>query len=279
MEEKSKFLAEYAKSSRAGCKGCKGNIFKDSLRIAEMVQSPHFDGKVPNWYHQSCFFKKKTIKSTADVGGYDSLKWEDQEKIQKKLMSVDGTNSAGAHGKHSVAIDHDYVAEYAKSNRSLCQGCGEKIEKDALRLGHMETSDGVGSRPVFVKSPRWHHVECFMKKREELEASNLSANNINGYSSLKKADKSLLEKELGKAKVAPKRSKEQTGAPPAKRTKEEQTELDYLKSQNEKIWKLIGILKKELTKQEMVGLLEDNNQFVPIGEQNIISSLSDSILF
>ena len=29
----------------------------------------------------------------------------------------------------------------------------------------------------------------------------------------------------------------------------------------------------------MVGLLQDNNQFVPIGEQNIISSISDAIIF
>ena len=49
--------------------------------------------------------------------------------------------------------------------------------------------------------------------------------------------------------------------------------------QNERVWKLIDILKDNLTKQEMVGLLEDNSQFVPIGEQNILNSLSDSILF
>ena len=32
------FKAEYAKSGRAGCKGCKLTIAKDSLRIAKMVQ-------------------------------------------------------------------------------------------------------------------------------------------------------------------------------------------------------------------------------------------------
>lgn len=32
------FKAEYAKSGRAGCKLCKGNISKDSLRLAKMVQ-------------------------------------------------------------------------------------------------------------------------------------------------------------------------------------------------------------------------------------------------
>ena len=40
------FQSEYAKSGRAGCKLCSGSIAKDSLRLAIMVQSPHFDGKV-----------------------------------------------------------------------------------------------------------------------------------------------------------------------------------------------------------------------------------------
>jgi hypothetical protein len=40
------FRAEYAKSDRSTCKGCRSTINKDSLRLAIMVQSPHFDGKV-----------------------------------------------------------------------------------------------------------------------------------------------------------------------------------------------------------------------------------------
>lgn len=37
-EEERPFKAEYAKSSRAACKQCKGNITKDTLRMAKMVQ-------------------------------------------------------------------------------------------------------------------------------------------------------------------------------------------------------------------------------------------------
>ena len=37
-EEDRPFKAEYAKSSRAGCKQCKGAITKDTLRLAKMVQ-------------------------------------------------------------------------------------------------------------------------------------------------------------------------------------------------------------------------------------------------
>ena len=36
------FQAEYAKSGRASCKGCKSNIAQDSLRLALMVQVPYF---------------------------------------------------------------------------------------------------------------------------------------------------------------------------------------------------------------------------------------------
>ena len=35
------------------------------------------------------------------MGGYDSLKWKDQETIQGKIMSKDGTTSAGAKGKQT----------------------------------------------------------------------------------------------------------------------------------------------------------------------------------
>lgn len=38
MEADLPYKSEYAKSGRAGCKGCKMPIAKDSLRIARMVQ-------------------------------------------------------------------------------------------------------------------------------------------------------------------------------------------------------------------------------------------------
>lgn len=38
MEADLPYKSEYAKTGRAGCKGCKMPIAKDSLRIARMVQ-------------------------------------------------------------------------------------------------------------------------------------------------------------------------------------------------------------------------------------------------
>ena len=75
------FKAEYAKSNRSSCKKCKEKIDKAELRLAVMVQSPMFDGKVPNWHHVKCFFMKNRPKAVGDIGHYDQLRWEDQEKI------------------------------------------------------------------------------------------------------------------------------------------------------------------------------------------------------
>ena len=51
MEDDSDSLyhsCEYAKSDRSACKLCRNTIGKGSLRLAIMVQSPHFDGRVKN---------------------------------------------------------------------------------------------------------------------------------------------------------------------------------------------------------------------------------------
>lgn len=82
------YRAEYAKSNRASCKGCKLNIFKDTLRLAVMVQSSMFDGKTPNWYHFKCFFGKQRPKTVDDIEHYESLRYEDQTKIKEKLDGI-----------------------------------------------------------------------------------------------------------------------------------------------------------------------------------------------
>lgn len=42
MAEFLPYKAEYAKSNRSSCKACKGNIAKDTLRIAAVVQVSGF---------------------------------------------------------------------------------------------------------------------------------------------------------------------------------------------------------------------------------------------
>ena len=77
------FRAEYAKSGRAACKMCKEKIDRGQLRLAVMVQSPMFDGKVPDWYHSKCFFIPNQPMSVGDISHFYYLRWEDQEEIRK----------------------------------------------------------------------------------------------------------------------------------------------------------------------------------------------------
>ena len=109
------FTIEYAKSNRSGCKACKQNIGKDTLRIGKMspprhsapiacvvvsassacadcaavrmrpvvsAPSPHFDGEVPLWNHWSCFAKSKMrIADVSLVTGFDNIRPDDQDRI------------------------------------------------------------------------------------------------------------------------------------------------------------------------------------------------------
>ncbi|KFP91528.1 Poly [ADP-ribose] polymerase 1, partial [Apaloderma vittatum] len=94
--------------------------------------SPMFDGKVPHWHHYSCFWKRARIVSYADIDGFPELRWEDQEKIKKAIETGGPGGGKGGEqeggGKAEKSLN-DFAAEYAKSNRSTCKGCEQKIEK------------------------------------------------------------------------------------------------------------------------------------------------------
>ena len=102
----------------------------------------------------ACYFKKKgsKIESTADIEGFLDIKYDDQ-KLIKDLMSGSATLSpppakkgaeakggGGGGGQVSDAQFDvgDYVVELAKSGRSKCRACGEKIETGELRCGTVE---------------------------------------------------------------------------------------------------------------------------------------------
>lgn len=79
------YRAEYAKSGRAGCKLCKGNIGQGTLRMAAMVQSAFHDGRDPKWFHFKCFFQKQRPKALGDIAKVAELKMDDQDKIRKEI--------------------------------------------------------------------------------------------------------------------------------------------------------------------------------------------------
>jgi hypothetical protein len=131
------FKVEYAKSGRASCKGCKGNIEKDSLRLGKMVPSPHFDGYQPHWHHVPCWFRKKKSDvegGVANIEGFMEISFDDQ-KLIKSFLSGDSVvepvaakpkAKKGPSGGTSYEIG-EYAVEVAKSGRSKCRECGEQV--------------------------------------------------------------------------------------------------------------------------------------------------------
>lgn len=96
------------------------------------MQSAFFDGRQANWYHFGCFYKTSVVRSPNEVSGFSTLRWEDQERIRKKITSAGGAEStdgpAPSKAKRKTTRS-DLMVEYAKSNRSTCKGCDSQINK------------------------------------------------------------------------------------------------------------------------------------------------------
>ncbi|XP_018423552.1 PREDICTED: poly [ADP-ribose] polymerase 1 [Nanorana parkeri] len=277
------YRAEYAKSGRASCKKCGDNIAKESLRLAIMVQSPMFDGKVPHWHHYSCFWKRARVISHGDIDGFTELRWEDQEKIKKAIETGGASAGGDAKGGKADMTLNDFAAEYAKSNRSTCKGCEQKIEKGQIRLSKKSLDV---ERPQLGMIDRWYHPDCFVSRREELGfLSMYSASQMKGFSILKAEDKEALKAKLPAVKNEGKRKADEIDGSAAskkklKKEKEKESKLEkLLKEQTELIWSIKDELKKVCSTNDLKELLIANKQQVPSGETNILDRVSDGMAF
>lgn len=274
------FKVEYAKSGRASCRGCKQNIAKDVLRLAAMVQSPMFDGKVPHWYHQMCFFGKQRPKTVADIAHFDEIRWEDQQKIKEKVESGGGGGAAapssGKKGKKGKGGDagafKDYTMEYAKSGRAMCRGCENKILKGEVRISKKDFDDERAR--MYGPVDRWHHVDCFVKKRAELEFFD-SGENLPGFFTLSADDKKMVREKLKKTEVKRKAEDEPDTATKKIKTEEEET----MRKQNKILFRHRDKLSKVLSKKHLSLILEDNEQYIPTGESKMLEQIVDIMTF
>lgn len=59
-----------------------------------------FDGKVPHWYHFSCFWKvgHSIRHPDVEVDGFSELRWDDQQKV-KKTAEAGGVTGACTPGR------------------------------------------------------------------------------------------------------------------------------------------------------------------------------------
>uniref|UniRef100_A0A182VQR6 Poly [ADP-ribose] polymerase n=1 Tax=Anopheles minimus TaxID=112268 RepID=A0A182VQR6_9DIPT len=279
------FLAEYSKSNRASCRLCKQKIDKDVLRLAAMVQSPMYDGKVAQWYHEDCFFKKQRPTTEGDVANFDALRYEDQKKIRDAIAQfAKGVvpTAAKGKGKKRTAAEaqslKDYGVEYASSGRAMCRGCELKVLKDEVRIKKVVYDTEVGMK--YGGQALWHHAECFAKIRSDLGYFE-KAEMLPGFRSMKKEDQAMLKKLLPAIKAE---------AVPSKKVKEEvKDEVDKaadlleekkIAEQQKAFYKIRDNLKSHgVKKAEMIEILAHNHQDIPEGNDPVLDRACDTLLF
>lgn len=210
------YRAEYCKTSRAKCKKCSEPMPANSLKLANMTKSRFHDGMDAVFYHVNCFFQIKRPNSVAEIRHFETLKYDDQKMLEKAVesqgLSVLGKISepekptsgkqakktgkkreAAAKSDGALVNYDDFLVEYAKSSRSTCITCQEKIDKGCVRLGKLdfdaETTWTNG--PV----PRWYHVDCFVKSQEKLKFFG-QVEKIKSFNELEKDDQKMLRNKV-----------------------------------------------------------------------------------
>ncbi|XP_055693222.1 poly [ADP-ribose] polymerase [Lutzomyia longipalpis] len=277
------YLTEYAKSSRASCRKCKGKIEKGELRLAVMVQSAFHDSKQPNWFHSTCFFEKQRPASEGDISGFASLRTEDQDFISKEIAKLNGPGTSGTSGKGKGkkrgaenTLLKDFGVEYSKSDRATCCGCQQKILKAEVRIKKVVYDTEIGMK--FGGQPLWHHVECFAKCRGELMYFT-TGDQLPGFNTLSKEDKAAVKKALPAVKeadmpVTVKKAKVEKEDEDDKATKEK------IKKQNDKYFKLHRLLEdSKMTKNHFWEILEHNKQDTQEGKDASLNLVCDILTF
>uniref|UniRef100_A0A914ID99 Poly [ADP-ribose] polymerase n=1 Tax=Globodera rostochiensis TaxID=31243 RepID=A0A914ID99_GLORO len=248
--------AEYAKSGRSSCKGCKQLISQSELRMAVRFASKFFDGMQENWHHFECFWKKarKNELSEAAIRGMEWLKWEDQERIRTRITEFKASDDSGYTPKSAtLAIEH------AKS--------------------------GTSNKASFYHVECYHSFGIFQKSAEDLvgytDLTEDEQKRINGF--FPKATQTPAEESGGS-----KRKKEEStsgtleGTPIAKRMKTEGVDDDAkLKKQSEALWNTRTALRDNLSNGEMEELLEANGNYKSKkgGVERMLDKLVDCVVF
>ncbi|XP_063621514.1 poly [ADP-ribose] polymerase [Cydia splendana] len=286
------YQAEYAKSGRAGCKGCKQKIEQGTLRIAVMVQSAFHDSKQPNWHHEECFFRKQRPKIASDIGNLNKLRHGDQKRIKEAIENLTGIVMPVEKGKGkgkgkkrangdasaaaSLAALKDFFIEYSKSSRATCKHCDIKICKDEVRISKTVYDTEIGQK--YGGQPLWHHVKCFAEARGELLYM-AGGEDLPGFNNLKKDDQKMVKEAIKPLKGEEVPIKKLKAEPKDEKELEEEKELEKkLAAQNKLFFKYRDAL-QDYSKRDIQDILEANNQKVVPGNNECRDLLADIMAF
>ncbi|ESN96355.1 hypothetical protein HELRODRAFT_95414 [Helobdella robusta] len=284
------YQVEYAKSGRSICKLCRHLIDCGSLRLAIMLQSPHFDGKMPNWHHYECFWNRVRCLKTDDIHGFKKIRWDDQEKIKKSIEAVKGgkksaKGSSSSGGKAEDIFYGDYKVEYAKSSRSTCRSCHCYIDKDELRVSKKDYT----SEKALMYGPQdeWHHLKCFNEHRLQLQfPESMDPKMLSGFKSLSADDQKLVLETLGKPKTQKRKldgEKGDAGQPGVKHKKEDDDDDDddeeLMREQSSLEWQMRDKLQECVPSSDVKALLKFNKIKIPSGASKILDCIADAMVF
>ncbi|XP_039968527.1 poly [ADP-ribose] polymerase isoform X2 [Bactrocera neohumeralis] len=117
------FGIEYAKTSRATCRGCEQKILKDQVRIKKTVYDTEVGmkyGGQPLWHHVECFVQLRSelgwFGSGDCVPGFKGLKRDDQTTILKLLPAIDAGSACNI---KKVKIEPDVKIEEEIMNKQI----------------------------------------------------------------------------------------------------------------------------------------------------------------
>lgn len=212
------YRAEYCKTSRARCKKCNEPMQSGSLKVASSTKSRFHDGFDYHYHHVECFFRVKRPASVAEIGHYETLKYDDQKMLEeaietngRSLFSANGSQELKGASELSskkkkrdastseIVNYDDFLIEYAKSNRSTCVKCEQKIDKALIRIGKLDYNAETSFKGAPI--PRWYHVDCFANSLEKVEFDG-DINKVKGYADLEKDDQKMLKKAIKPVKLS-----------------------------------------------------------------------------
>jgi len=115
---------EIAKSGRASCRTCRKPIAKDELRFGEEAESGFGEPGAASyrWHHMVCAAQKHPDELRAALAAFEG-DVPDRAELDRLMAEADA--------KKPPPFPY---ADRAPTGRARCQGCGEAIPKDALRV-------------------------------------------------------------------------------------------------------------------------------------------------
>lgn len=138
---------EVAKSGRATCRSCRSAIGKGELRFGEEMPSQFGDlgDTTFRWHHLKCAAEKLPIELRAALGSFEG-EVPDRAALEATMSEAE----------RNLPPPFPY-ADKAPTGRATCQGCGEKIAKDSIRVAFERELDR-GAGPT--KGAGYLHPAC-----------------------------------------------------------------------------------------------------------------------